>query len=323
MRFDYYSGTPHAHLSLLEQSIKDQFEGQLVSEPPVKPYKSGFRHHQMDFRVYWGGENPLPFFVSSGENSEHGASFLRSTFPKHRVSRADVCEDYDEVGGFDRFHSLIDPIVRSAGVQVQFQGDPDPSKQTGRTMYYGSPKSDVRLVLYEKGLHERGKGNLAASVGWVRLELRVRPRKDRKALCASLLPPQMWGLSKWTSRVAKEVLLTGVPFIPDPSLRVGKVDQAVIHMFRQYGGSLRAFADKYGKHSLMNHLNEVLYEDQEKMMRVEKYANDEIIYEADSALKTLGYRLEAARSRGQGARAAEIASDIKKLREKIEAFYST
>jgi hypothetical protein len=323
MRFDYYAATLPAQLSYCEKSIKDNFEGYLISEPPVKPYKSGLRHHQKDFRLYWGGQNPLPFFVASGQNSEDAASFVRRVFPQHRVSRADVAVDFEEVGGFDRVHALINPICRNARVEVEFQGDPDPTQKRGRTMYYGSKNSDVRICLYEKGLHELGKGNLEASEGWVRIELRVRPRKQRKALCASFSPQQFWGCAKWTSIVSKEVLLTVVPFEPDPSLRLGKVDQAVIHMFRQYAGSIRAFCDKHGKFAFLDHVDDVLQVDEETRMRIDKIANDLTVSECLNSLKNMGFRLEAARARGQGARAAEIASEIKILRQKIEAFYAT
>lgn len=45
----------------------------------------------------------------------------------------------------------------------------------------GSKDSPVRLVLYEKG-YEQGGG---ASLDWVRLEVRVRPKKSHKAAVAS------------------------------------------------------------------------------------------------------------------------------------------
>lgn len=322
MRFDYYAASLPAQLKYCEQKIKENCDGILGSEPPVKPYKFGFRHGVTNFRLYWGGHNPMPFFVSSGSDAEAGAAFVRSNFPTHRVSRADVCEDFDLAGGFDRFHSLIEPIARSSGVRVLFQGDPDPTKETGRTMYYGSKDSDVRVVLYEKGLHEIGKGNLSASKTWVRIELRVRPRKQRKALCASYTASQLWGMSKWSSRVAKEVLLTEVPFTPDPSLRVSRVDQAIAHMFRQYAGNIRAFVDAHGRHSLYDHMDDVLNIQEDERLRIANIADDLSAGDLIEALKNMEGRLASARSKGRGAQAAEISSEIKSLRQKIERIYA-
>jgi len=230
----------------------------MVEDRPVKPYAHGLRHHETGFRLYWGGHNPLPYFVASGEHSQRAADCIRDVYPLHRVTRADVAEDFDEAGGFDRVVALIEPIARQAGVEVCFMGDPDPSKKTGRTMYYGSTQSDVRICLYEKGLHERSQGNLAASETWCRLELRVRPRKQRKGLCASMSPADMWGLSRWSSQVSASVLASVCPFQPDPSLRLSTADQAVGHMLRQYAGSIRRFIDEYGEEQFFRRVKDAI-----------------------------------------------------------------
>lgn len=258
MRCDYYAATVPASLSHLEQTIKSNFDGILCQEVPVRPYKNGFRHSEADFRVYWGGQNPLPFFVSSGEKAQAGSDFLRKLYPNHRVSRADVAYDLREVGGFDRIIGQIEPIARKAGVEVCFMGDPDPKKSTGRTMYFGSPKSDVRICVYEKGIFQRSKGDENAPADWVRVELRVRPRKERKSFCASASLAELWGLSRWSSTVAADVLETQSPFVPDPSLRRSETDQAIAHMLRQYASSIRKFCDMYGKDKLFSEINEVL-----------------------------------------------------------------
>lgn len=258
MRFDYYSATLPCRPSHSEEMIKRQFGGHFSKENPVKPYKMALRHSETDYRLYWGGHNPLPFFVASGASSAPAAVFLRGAYPGHRVSRADVAFDFDRPNGFDDMVSSIDPIARRANVDVCFNGDPDPTKRTGRTMYYGSPKSDVRICVYEKGLHEASKGVLDASPDWVRVELRVRPRKERKSLCAKMPVSKMWGLSRWSSSVSSDVLGGISPFIPDPSLRRSQTDQAVAHMLRQYAGSLRRFVSEHGKEQLFQQINEVL-----------------------------------------------------------------
>jgi hypothetical protein len=172
------------------------------------------------------------------------------------VARVDVATDFDEPGGFDRIASLIMPIARAARVAVLFIGDPDGIK--GRTLYFGSVKSDVRVVLYEKGKQMRGRGDMRASETWVRLELRVRPRKDRKARAASLSASQLWGMAKWSSVVARDVLSTVTPFVPDQSLRLTDCERAVAHMFLQYGRALRSCAELHGDEKLHELLDLVL-----------------------------------------------------------------
>lgn len=258
MKFDYYAASLPAQVSYCQDWMISRFPGVLIDEKPVKPYKLGCRHHQTGFRLYWGGENPQPFFVASGASSVEAAAVLRQDFAGHRVSRADVAFDFRQDDGFDQMVALIDPIARAAGVAVCFIGDPDPQKSTGRTMYYGSPKSDVRVVVYEKGLHEASRGVESAPRDWVRVELRVRPRKDRKALCAALTPSQMWGMAKWSSTVASDVLGSLTAYQPDQSLRRTNADKAVSHMLRQYAASLRSFCDEHGQEFLFQRIAEVL-----------------------------------------------------------------
>lgn len=258
MRFDYYSATLAGSVSHCQAAIISRFGGFLNEDKPVNGYKFALRSSETDARLYWGGHNPLPFIVVSGDTSPDVTAFIRETYPGHRVSRVDVAEDFVEAGGFDRVSGLIDPIARRARAEVTFIGDPDPASRKGRTLYFGSAKSDVRLVLYEKGLHQRGRGEIGAPEDWCRLELRVRPRKARKALCASLSECQLWGMARWSQTVADQVLGSVTEYVPDASLRRAKADQSLAHMLRQYASVIRAYVDLHDKDALFNEINEVL-----------------------------------------------------------------
>lgn len=258
MQFDYYAATLPCSLSHCKSSILSSFPGVFLDEKPVRPYSHGLLHPDRGFRVYHGGTNPLPFFVSTGSDAEAGADFVRQHYPEHRVSRADVAHDFVSPGGFDRAVRILDPIARAAGVAVTFLGDPAPGQKTGRTMYFGSPKSDVRLCVYEKGLHERGKGRKSAAGDWFRIELRVRPRKDRKALTARLSGAEMWGLSRWTMKAAQQVLDLAPVHMPDATLRKSSADKAIDHMLKQYAQALRAFIDQHGRQHFDDRIDEIL-----------------------------------------------------------------
>lgn len=259
MHFDYYAATLPTQVSHCHQSILSEFGGTLFAEKPVKPYKMGVRHDLQDFRVYHGGHNPLPFFVTSGDEAQSGTEFVRRLYPAHRVARADVAADFIEEGGFERITSMLDPIAESAGVRTTTMEEVRSGKSLGRTRYYGSKTSDVRVVVYEKGLERRARGFLSAPEDWYRVELRVRPRKARKGLSASLSPSELWGLSRWTGRAAETVLGQPSPeYRPDPSLRKTGTEKAVAHMLKQYGRLLSTFVEKHGREKLDEQISEAI-----------------------------------------------------------------
>jgi len=167
----------------------------------------------------------------------------------------------DEVGGFDRMASLILPIARRRRVACSFYGDPDPASGTGRTWYFGSKTSDVRVCMYEKGLKAIQDGYAHTSPNWLRVELRVRPRKDRKALVAKMPVTALWGLSQWSQEVSGGPLASAVPFVPDAALRRHEGDKAFAHMLRQYSGVMRGYRERHGAREVFEQIKSVLRAD--------------------------------------------------------------
>lgn len=250
MPFDWYAATIPESVSDCMRELSEQYDDDFVPDKPVSPYKEAAKHSETGIRIMHGGCNPLPFLFATGTDAPEAAEFIRRTYPTHRVSRADVAHDFRGEGGFDAVRSILDPIARKAGASVTFIGDPSPDQTTGRTLYYGSAKSDVRICVYEKGLLERSRGSQSAPESWYRVELRVRPRKERKAITARLSASQLWGMSRWTSEAAPLVLGHSVAFHPDTTLRRSSADRAVHHMLRQYARSLRGFVDRHGREML-------------------------------------------------------------------------
>jgi len=246
MPFDYYAATLPASVSHAEAMLLEAFPGPLDPAKPVRPFTQGKQHREQGFRLYHGGVNPHPFFVASGPETPLGAEFIRRVYPAHRVARADVAIDTIEEGGFDRIVGLIDPIARKAGVKVTMVGDPAETRTTGRTMYFGAWSSDVRLYVYEKDKEQEAKG-LPFHPGHLRVELRTKPRKDRKSLAATLDEDGLWGLSAWTKEVLETLDGTVVPFLPDQSKRKSTVERAFEHMLDQYGGTMKAFCEEYSR----------------------------------------------------------------------------
>lgn len=247
MRFDYYAATIPQPVELCLEGLSRGLGGDFLTARPLQSYTTGFECITGSFRLYCGGQNPHPFFVATGEDAATGAEVLRRVFPSHRVARADVAYDFIEAGGFDRVVALIDPIVRKAKVKVTFIGDPAPGQTAGRTMYFGSKDSDVRIRVYEKDLEQIAKGNPNVPAGWVRVELQTRPRKVRKSLAASMTEAELFGLSQWSLKAAEAVLGVTVPYTPDRSMRESTTERAIRHMIDQYGSAIGRFVEQYGR----------------------------------------------------------------------------
>lgn len=255
MHFDYYAATIPSSVTHCYNSILNHFPGSFIPEKPQRPFTQAVRHKEGGFRVYHGGVNPHPFFVASGDVAPEGAEFVRKVYPAHRVARADVAHDFIEVGGFDRMVGILDPIARAAGVTVTMVGDPSADRTTGRTMYFGAWSSDVRVYVYEKDKEQEAKG-LPFKPGHVRVELRTKPRKDRKSRAATLTETGLWGLSAWTQRAVQEIDGKTVEYHPDRSMRKSTAERAVTHMIDQYGAAMRTFITEQSRDELLRRLAE-------------------------------------------------------------------
>lgn len=254
IRFDWYSASVQAFPERLAADMTREFGGEFTDDKPRHSFAHARRHADTRVRLMWGGRNPLPFVEASGVEAEDIASWLRRAFPgSHRVARADVCLDYDQEGAWDLLCDRLLPIARDASVQCIFFGDPDATTRGGRTWYFGSKSSDVRLVLYEKGLKELSEGN-ECSPHWVRVELRVRPRKERKSLCSTMDHSSFFGLSRWTQRVLKDLEGELIPFTPDLSIRKSSDERALDHMAWQYGRVMQRVIEDRGPQALLQEI---------------------------------------------------------------------
>lgn len=235
MKFDWYQASVPVPVSVLEHSLIYVLEDEWGIGKSVNGFENCLEGQITGVKLLHGGVNPDPFVIGSGRQAPAVASYLRDSFPKHKVSRVDVAVDVNEPGSFDQFAASIGSIARRGGVDINFHGDPDISSRKGRTWYYGSKHSDVRICLYEKGLKAIKDGDANADPNWVRCELRVRPRKGRKLVAARSAPCEFWGFSRWTNSVAETVLDSVVPFVPDESIRQAEVERSFDCMLEQYG----------------------------------------------------------------------------------------
>jgi hypothetical protein len=192
---------------------------------------------------------------ASGSGAHDFAQIVREAVPVHKVTRADVPIDVIEPGGFDRLKPVCRAVADEHRVKVR-KIDDDDRGEDGRTYYCGSPTSQVRTRLYEKGRQVLDEGgvfvppeglDLADLPDWHRLEIQVRPDGDARWQMAKAEPQEFWGAAKWTQDLVRQVLDMNVRRVVVGSVwRASDDDRAYRHMVSQYGAMLARLAADLG-----------------------------------------------------------------------------
>ena len=148
----------------------------------------------------WGGQPGVNCKTTSDE-SHVLADALADFGREHRPTRVDACLDWEEDGLYDSLaQALIGFAQQGKGLAINQQGDW--VRGEGRTLYLGSKDSPVRLVLYEKGYEQGGD----APRNWVRLEVRVRPKKEHRESVSRWEPADAFGAG-WVSDACRVINL--------------------------------------------------------------------------------------------------------------------
>lgn len=183
-----------------------------------------------------GRQGSRLMFEVKGQHSPKAAEALRTRFP-HRVTRADVCADFDAPGAFEALLATCIEVKKAHRIIGDKAGDWDDFPEKGRTQYLGSTSSPVRMRLYEKGLQpEYAHLNRP---NWARIEVQVRPAKEAKESFASLSPIECWGASRWSREIAARVLQQHVdPHPAGTTYRLSDNETKLRWMCKQYGAAI-------------------------------------------------------------------------------------
>lgn len=255
MRWDWYSGTVP---DLAETVLETVAAG--LSSPAAEVVQRRARNgydHGVAFRVggrdvaccYYGGMGNRGWvhLEATGDDAEPFARVMRAAYPNHRVTRFDSAQDYDGPGTWDRLAAIGLRIADEAGLKVTHVGDWHRG-QDGRTLYFGSRKSDISVRLYEKGKqlgsHLLGEGELRAD--WCRLEVQVRPKGDVRYHAATVSAEEAWGFSRWSRRLILVVDGCDVARVNMQKHRLSDCEQAVLHMIGQYGPAVERLLEEKG-----------------------------------------------------------------------------
>lgn len=184
----------------------------------------GFRRGQ----VYFGGERTDVHVVSTSAEADvtrprivamHGAKTARVD------TRVDTLLAYED----------LEQLLRGAAGQkaaIRRIWSEKAGESTGRTMYVGSPTSQVQVRLYEKHLESPGQ----YVEGTNRVEVQLRPPSHAKADVSGWSPAETFCASELSRRVAG---LLGQEVAHPASLRKAKgtpdLETTLRHMRDQYG----------------------------------------------------------------------------------------
>lgn len=190
--------------------------------------------------VCWGGQTGVNCKTSSDESSVL-ANVLQDFGKTHMPTRIDSAVDWVESGLFDSVSSALIAYAMDNRLAINQQGDW--TRGEARTLYVGSKDSPVRLVLYEKGYEQGGD----APRDWVRLEARIRPKREHRAMvaswdasmvfCAGWLPDALQALG-WDDLHSKAAIGT--------VWRKSDEERARAALLKQYGAILERWADESG-----------------------------------------------------------------------------
>jgi hypothetical protein len=170
----------------------------------------------------------------------------------------DSAEDFNDAKAFERVRRIGRRVAKRHGLTFPAFTD-ELTPTAGRTQYLGSPKSDYRVRLYEKGWEQVRKlgmrpgavpedfcilnevtGELVRPGDWVRLEGVFRPKDEEARRCAARASPEeVWGLSAWTLELAKEALALDLERLYIRTRKRTTDENALRWMCAQYAAVLR------------------------------------------------------------------------------------
>lgn len=276
MKFDWYQTTIHHDPMQVLSTISKLGHEVRPNDGIAKAYryKQGFEvhHHQRGViaTVLMGGNGDHPHAWATSDDAPAFADLVRNEWPDHHlVTRLDAAEDFVEAGAYERLRKVCRKVAKGHRLRFSQQAD-ELNPMAGRTQYIGSPQSDYRGRLYEKGFEMVGKldaqlqalhlstkaissivdestGRIVNPSDWIRLELQARPKQEdgrRKAAYAS--PEQAWTFTSWTNDLAKEALALDLERYYVRTRKISKDDAAMRWMCKQYASMLRRQHDDLG-----------------------------------------------------------------------------
>jgi hypothetical protein len=269
MRFDWYQATiqgrPREVLALiakLGQSVErndlaartvrgSQGWDVIAQGRPVAHVVAGGQFGDTRVHAWATSDDAAPF-----------ADLVRQEWPQeHLPTRLDPCQDFVDGKAFKR----LSRVGRKIAIKhrTKFPRMADALNPTaGQTQYIGSPRSEFRARIYEKGWEVVNKA--MASMGrqafkpeditsirvpgidlqchpseWVRAELQARPKGEAARRAAAIATPEeVWTMTDWSRDFAKEALALDLERAYIRQRKISTDEKALRFMCSQYGNVL-------------------------------------------------------------------------------------
>lgn len=242
MFFDWYQATVQASPDEILEAI---MASKIVHSFEPQPrgghgYKQSMRFADAagdSHLVLWhGSSTAAPSIQASSVMAEPMSKLIRSTWPQHSVSRADVSQDFSKPGGYRKTCRTIKSIAAAKGVTSGYRRIPYEAEK-GMTQYTGSEQSAAMCRCYEKGKELLRKKLVTLEEfdpNHYRVEFQLRPNKSQeKQLFATLDPGSMLGYSPWVREAALKVFNFDAPVIERVSHQPAEIDLAFEHALFQ------------------------------------------------------------------------------------------
>lgn len=278
MRFDWYQTTiddkPESVIGLLSKLGHELRPADSLAKK--YHFRQGWQvenyQHGVVATIFAGGNGNKPHAFASSNATDAFVDLVRNEWPeRHLVSRLDAAQDFIQAHAFDKLRPVTRRIAKRYRLKYPSYSD-ELNPCAGRTQYIGSPSSDYRGRLYEKGWEEVGKiiertkakgtsespeefsgilntltGEIVKPQDWTRLELQVRPRQEEgRRFAATATPEQAWALSPWAADLAKEAMALELERIVIRTRKVSSDEKALRWMCQHYGAMLGRLHDDLG-----------------------------------------------------------------------------
>lgn len=272
MFFDWYQSTISENPNVVFETLKKLGTSVKANDSIARMYhyKQGFQVHSHSGVVATVllDREKEPHAFATSEHAQQFAELVRERWPEgHRVTRVDATQDFHETGSYEKLRKVCKSIAVNHKLKFPQYSD-DINQKAGRTQYVGSPSSDFRCRLYEKGYQVIGQipqvkqgrlnpediptwkdadGQVFNPDAWTRIELQARPKDDEgKRIAATITPEQVWAMSPWTMELAEKALSLNLERVYFRQKRVSDDEKAFRVMCSQYGNILKRLKDDLG-----------------------------------------------------------------------------
>lgn len=249
MKFDAYCATIRdRELSYVGAALADRLGGRCEIAKPMGRYQARAQIHSDTGGSLWAGFDSTSgaiYVEGKGDMAPSVADAIRGQFRDHTVPRADVCENYNEPGVFDRLRAII-TAHKGPRVKGGFVALPD-DEADGKTWAAGKRGGVVYIREYEWGKHpdrvHLGKPDA------VRVEAEIRPHYARdKVAAARMSPVELWGLTAWSHRVGEALTQCSIPRFEAEVRKYShdKTTRYIALTFRRHLEEMKANGEHFG-----------------------------------------------------------------------------